>query len=69
MLPDVRRADMRGVSKVGWLPDHVPADLGTLPDQHGKGEGEQGDLTDEGTNCMAIDREQSIGLNRLLICW
>jgi len=22
---------MRGVPKVGWLPDHVPADLGTLP--------------------------------------
>ena len=23
---------MRGVAKVGRLPDHVPADLGTLPD-------------------------------------
>lgn len=50
MLPDVRGADVRGVSKVGWLPNHVPADLWTLPDQHGKGEGEQGNLTGKGPN-------------------
>jgi len=30
-LPDVRGADVRGVPKVGWLPNHVPADLWTLP--------------------------------------
>ena len=66
MLPDVRRADMRGVPKVGWLPDHVPADLGTLPNHHGKGEGEQGDMTDEGP--MAWLWTES-SLNRLFICW
>ena len=32
VLPNVRGADVRGVAKVGRLPDHVPADLGTLPD-------------------------------------
>ena len=32
---------MGGVSKVGWLSDHVPADLRPLPAQDGGGEGEQ----------------------------
>ena len=30
--PNVRGADVGGVAKVGRLADHVPADLGTVPD-------------------------------------
>ena len=48
MLPDVRGADVRGVPKVGWLSDHLPADLWPLPAQDEEGEGEQGDLSGRG---------------------